>query len=88
MHMPGGCGMTSPGPAVDPADEGIAPVGHAGDLEARAAQVEQQVTQQIQVRADVLERRAEGLCKQVQTLDGLENSLGRFDLFSVDGPSI
>jgi hypothetical protein len=57
-------------------------------LEARAAQVEQQVTQQIQVRADVLERRAEGLCKQVQTLDGLENSLGRFDLFSVDGPSI
>lgn len=57
-------------------------------LEARAAQVEQQVTQQIQVRADVLERRAEGLCKQVQTLDGLENSLGRFDLFSIDGPSI
>lgn len=57
-------------------------------LESRAAQVEQQVTQQIQVRADVLERRAEGLCKQVQTLDGLENSLGRFDLFSVDEPSI
>jgi hypothetical protein len=36
----------------------------------------------------VLERRAEGLCKQAQTLDGLENSLGRFDLLSVDGPSI
>ena len=57
-------------------------------LEARAAQIEQHVSQQIQVRADVLEHRAEGLCKQVQTLDGLENSLARFDLFSIDGPSI
>ena len=57
-------------------------------LEARAAQIEQRVSQQIEVRAEVLERRADGLCKQVQTLDGLENSLGRFDVFSIDGPSI
>ncbi len=59
-------------------------------LEARADRVEQMVKTQIEGPASQLERQADGLCQQLQTLDMLENSIGRFDAFERkdQGPSI
>lgn len=57
-------------------------------LEARAQSIDQQVSAQIDAQANQLERRADGLCRQVETLDMLENSIGRFSAFDRQRPSI
>lgn len=57
-------------------------------LEARGERVDQLVEQRVERRADALERQADALCEQVEHLDVLENSLGRFDVLARPASSI